>query len=933
VNSIWKFLLDDKKGSHFSKWAMLIFGSVILVHQVWLKFFEERKYTHAPTGYNAFVDQQILQHGEGDLIQGEFLVGSGRKIEADDTPEEPSARETTDPDDPDLVDSGESNEGLLEAQDLVDLRLNEALLGRANPMIQAFVEHSYLRGDLAFPANFRYKFAEGGNKLAILGLRDNVHRRYLPFSESLRYQGDILFRQDTPQVVLRDNTKSRYTLKAGEGAKIIDMMPGNPRSDFSAQEIDLRLGGEQIAVLKPVGDELILRVARNAGGLCDVRLNGQKLPPDTVRRVEPSDILYMEFPIKKNTKADYYLVVEEVREGVISTIRLTDQGRTRIPEQELVPGLSHGLEGALDSIVLQLAAKAPDSAKFLQDLNLRLSLVEPLQRAVQETLVTYARKIDGIDGKTAKEPFRKLGEFRAPPLRAAVTVMDIVTGEVLALGSYPDEKTLDDLLAGLDKKASDAAAKPGGELLQRAILLRRSEIERLRGTLLSNQNFPLHQIGSIFKPIFSLSVFATYPDLVTLKIPGHAENENKPVLGYDMGKFSDHNHGTTDSSSFIAYSCQRYMEYLGVFSLGRKENGVWAGLKEGGNEITIDGKGYSGVLQPKCEKNQCLLWQKDSETLVAKQYTEVRNLEKAPVSLDLEKRYGIALTRWNTESLPEEELYDITPWSSVISTIKEQLPEEEAGGVSSYFTGLSPVKVVSYLEDFRALYRDFTQYLKGSGLNVWSNITVAQSIARLITERQVNAWMGRLEDPLTPPKPETCAGGAKPIGTFQRCPAKALPSVPEEALAAVLKGMEDVSEEGTATRLKPDVDKAIKSLTKDYPGEKFTYYSKTGSVRRPWSMRLLLVDKQKERQSKVCPGKGGPSCPSWLRDPEKDSLPGANYVFALVGGPEGGSTTRGVVVMVYIADAGGSQTATQYVKEAKLLELLAIYLRGEANGQ
>ena len=930
---MWQFLLDDKKGARFSTWAMILFGCVILLHQVWLKFFDERRYTHAPTGYTSFVDRQILQRGEGDLIQGEFLVGSGRKIEADDTPIEPGGRETADLEDPDLIDIGESNEGLLEAQDLVDLRLNEALLGRANPMIQEFIAHSYLRGDLAFPANFRYKFAEGGNKLAITGLRDNVHRRYLPFSESLRYQGDILFRQDAPQVVLRDNTKSRYTLKAGEGAKIIDMMPGNAREDFVAQEIDLRLGGEQIAVLKPVGDELVLRVARNAGGLCDVRLNGQKLSPDTVRRVEPSDILYLDFPVKKGTRADYYLVVEEVREGVISTIRLTDQGRTRIPEQELVPGLSHGLEGALDAIVLQLAAKAPDAAKFLQDLNLRLSLVEPLQRAVQESLVTYARKLDGIDGKAAKEPFRKLGEFRAPPLRAAVTVLDVVTGEVLALGSYPDEKTVDDLLAGLDKKASDAAAKPDGELLQRAILLRRSEIERLRGTLLSNQNFPLHQIGSIFKPLFALSVFATFPELVSLQIPAHGENDNRPLLGYDMGKFSDHRHGTTSSSSFIANSCQRYMEYLGVFSLGRREGGLWAGLKDG-NEITLAGKGYGGVLQPSCEKGQCFLWQKDTENLVAKQYTEIRNLEKAPVSRDLERRYGIALTRWNTESLPEEELYDTNPWRDVLATIQPLIPEEEeASSVSSYFTGLSPVKVVSYLEDFRALYRDFTQYLKGSGLNVWSNITVAQSIARLITAREVSAWMGRLEDPLLPPKPEACAGGAKPVGTFGRCPAKALPAVPAEALAAVLQGMADVTAEGTATRLNSVVKKQRESLQKAFPGEQFMFYSKTGSVRRPWSMRLLLVDKQKERQSKVCPGKGGPACPSWLRDPERDSLPGANYVFALVGGPEGGAVTRGVVVMVYIADAGGSQIATQYVLEAKLIELLSNYLRGEANGQ
>lgn len=922
MNRLWRYLLDDDSGGKLSVLAMVAFGVVILFHQVWLKLYADRRYTHEPTGYTEFVEKEILRGGKGDLIQGEFLVGTVRRIDPDDEPLEinPGARETGDPLDPDLIDAGETNEGLAEAQDLVDLRLNEELLARASPLIQAFVEHSYLRGDLEFPSNFRYKFSANGNTLEVRKLRENVHRRYLPFSESLRYQGDILFRQDKPQIVLRDNTQTRYTLKSGEGVKIIDMAP-QKRSDVAAQEIDLRVLGEQIATLRTVGETLVLRVVRSSGTACDVRLNGELLSPDSVRVLEPSDILYMEFPLPRGRKADYYLVVEEVREGVISTIRLTDQGRTRIPEEELVPGLSHLLEGALDTYVLGLAARDPKAARALQNVNLRLSLAEPLQRPLQERLVSFARKLDGIDGK-AKEPFRKIGEFRAPPLRAAVTLLDATTGEILALASYPDEKTFDDLLAALDKKAIEVAQKKDGEFLQRAILLRRSEIERQRGTLLANQNFPLHQIGSIFKPIFALSLFTLHPDLATLEVSGHGENDNKPILGYDMGKFSDHAHGGwVNAARFIAVSCQRYMEYLGLFALGEKDpaTGVWKGLQEGSGEIKIGGKSYRGTLAPACEApGRCYLLTRDKST-------EVRNLEKGPVFRELERRYGMELTRWNTDTLPETALYDTRIWRDVISTLLGLSTREEEP--QDYFTGMSPARMVAYLEDFRALYRDYTQYLKGSGLNVWSNVTVAQAIARLVTGRNVTAWIGRFELPEEGGEKKRCPDGALPQGPFSLCPAEPLPPIQKEAWEAVLAGMEGVAEAGTARRLKSDVARAIKTLSTIYPGEKFRYFSKTGSVRRPWSMRLLLVDKKTNtRQSRVCPGRGTPACPSWLRNPEIDSLPGANYVFALVGGPEGALPTRGVVGMVYIADAGGSQVATQFIDESRILELITSYL-------
>lgn len=924
----WRYLLDDQKSGRFSAGAMVLFGAIILGHQLWMKLVEPRRYTHQPVGYTEFVEGYLLKEGEGAIVQGELLVDSVRR-----DPEgaaEPSTPAIENSEDPDLP-AGETNDGLLEAQDLIDLRLDDERLSRASPLVRAFVENSYLRQDLEVPSNFRYRFSARGNRLEVVGLRENVHRRYLPFSEELRYQGDILFRQDKPEVVLRANDQTRFILGGGGGVRVVDVMARGEAGEEAVQELDLRVGGAQVATLRQSGGALALRVMRGAGASCEVRLNGSPLPPDSVRRVEPSDILYLQYDVSKTKKADFYLVVEEVREGVISTLRLTDQGRTRVPEEELVPGLSRALEGVMDTLLLNVAAKNPTGAKALQGLNLRLTLAEPLQRELQARLVAYARKLDGV-GSKSKEPFRQAGEFRAPPLRAAVTLMDATTGEVLALASYPDQASLDELLASLDKKAADVAAKPNGEREQRAILLRRGEIERLRGTLLANQNLPLHQIGSIFKPIFGFAVFSVYPALTALEIPSHGENDNRPLLGHDMGKFSDHSHGTVDGAKFIAVSCQRFMEYLGLFALGEPTPEGWKGLTAG-SEVRLGESAFGGVLQPACEApGKCFLRQGNAATLEKGKPTEVRNLEKGKVFQALERRFGVALTRWNTNTLPDAALYDTALWGDVISQLTEEVGEE--ADVTGFFTGVSPVRVVSYVEDFRDLYRDYTQYLKGSGLNVWSNVAVAQAIARLTTGREVSAWMGHLEDPTEEADPgrpaPRCEGGATPRPPFLRCPAKAWPAAPENAWDIVLRGMEQVSEAGTAKALKREVEDAKKALASAYPGEVFRYFSKTGSVRRPWSMRLLVTNrKTKERELVVCP-KAGAACPAWLRDPERDSLPGANYTFALVGGPPLALPARGVVAVIYIADAGGSQVAVQFAEEAKLLELVTEYLRGES---
>jgi hypothetical protein len=926
MERFWRFLLDDDKSGRFSLWAMALFAGVILLHQGWLKLVEERHYTHQPTGYTEFVGDYLVKDGENGIIHGELLVDSARRDpEAASQPGEPSTPAIENTDDPDLP-GGESNEGLLEAQDLIDLRLDEERLARSSPLVKSFVANSYLRRDLEVPSNFRYRFSERGNRLEVVGLRENVHRRYLPFSEELRYQGDILFRQDKPQTVLRDNRQTRFLLGAGGGVEVVDVTARGESSERAVQELDLRVGGAQVATLRQSGGALALRVVRSPGAPCEVRLNGVSLPPDSVRRVAPSDILYVQYEVSKTKKADYYLVVEEVREGVISTLRLADQGRTRIPEKELVPGLSHALEGVLDTLLLNLAEKNPVGAKALQGFNLRLSLVESLQRDVQEQLVAYARKIDGI-GSKVKEPFRQVGEFRAPPMRAAVTLMDATTGEILALASYPDETTMDELLAALDKKAADVAARPKGEREQRAILLRRSEIERLRGSLLANQNLPLHQIGSIFKPIFGLAVFSVYPALTKMTIPGHRENDTRPVMGYDMGKFSDHSHGTMDASRYITVSCQRYMEYLGLFALGeQRPDGSWKGLSAG-SEFSLGESNYGGVLQPGCEDGRCFLRQSGAEVLAANKPTEVRNLEKGKVFRELERRFGVGLTRWNTNTLPEAALFDTSMWQDVITRLEDEVGP--SADVRGFFPGVSPAKVVSYVEDFRDLYRDYTQYLKGSGLNVWSNVAVAQAIARLTTGREVNAWIGRLEDPDAEPSTEVarCEAGGTPRAPFGRCPARALPTPPQEAWDAVLNGMEQVSKDGTARLLNNEVEKEKKELAKAFPGESFRYFSKTGSVRRPWSMRLLVQNRRtKERETRVCPAAGS-VCPSWLRDPERDSLPGANYAFAFIGGPAGSLASRGVVGVVYIADAGGSQTATKFVEDSGLIEMISAYVR------
>jgi len=122
----------------------------------------------------------------------------------------------------------------------------------------------------------------------------------------------------------------------------------------------------------------------------------------------------------------------------------------------------------------------------------------------------------------------------ADAFKAAVTVMDTTTGQVLAVGSWP--------LAETDLAPAQRRTRRGQNLIDQ------------------NHNFERLPVGSMVKGPFSLAILDADPGLASLKIQGGGTGRIRTVLGMDLGKggFDNHGLGMTDFPTFLEHSNNRY---------------------------------------------------------------------------------------------------------------------------------------------------------------------------------------------------------------------------------------------------------------------------------------------------------------------------------------------------------------------------------------
>ncbi len=870
-----------------------------------------------------------------------------------------------------------------------------------------FWRRSYLAADLRFPERFIIDF---DNK-TVRGIKQTTHRQKLPFAEDRSWKGMLLFWRDDSRLVLRDLEGNAYLVLPRTGTDsiplaggdflevterdVLDLVRGRRESLAPTMRLAVADGGEEIARFRYVGPDLAMEILPGLQPGTEVYLNGDAVSARSslvnlspILALEAGDVLL--FKKSKDGGRDLYeaFAIEEQRQGVLSAIQPHMSGLTRVFAGDLLPAIARPLARAMTA-ALSLVRNRP--RERVQQADVRLTLRRRLQARLQDRLVRWSRCQDRLgtcapgwtreachdrNGQRTACFSRTRGDAldarsaarRRPPFRAAITLMDAVSGEVLAMASYPDEATV----ALLDRRLSRHASP--------AVEVRRREIAERATTLTRNHNLEAHQVGSVFKPFLATSVVAHQPKFRTLAIPAHPREEDRvegddAILGYQMGRWTQYRHGETRMADFIARSCQRYMEYLGLLALA--DTGSDGSVEMTRTTIPAEQRAVLGnrrLSRAVSLERHYPRRSSDSSRRI------LQDLATAPAFAGLEAFFGMEPGRRNPDLDWREQVlsnHDTSPWRNVLAPLVEQLRRPGPGrsslggrlevDVATEFAPVSPTRVFHWLNSFQSM-QDYTQFLKGSGRNRWNNILLAQGFSRIVTGWLVEANLGDIEfhgetgrscGPFEHRDGGRCVCDA-PAGTGAACGPVPLPfnRVHHAALlreletfggdyrrgyaasfAPILEGLEAVTTRGTAARmLSSHVESARRRFRSRVPTWSLRVYSKTGSTQRPWTMTVWYRGNRK-----VCTSSSRRACPGALYRADEGvagengqwNLQEGNYVITLLATPRGQADRlpAGVTAVIYVSDLGSSHVATRMAAELRLLEDFMVgYLVAKTEG-
>jgi hypothetical protein len=441
-----------------------------------------------------------------------------------------------------------------------------------------------------------------------------------------------------------------------------------------------------------------------------------------------------------------------------------------------------------------------EPVRRLQQLDVRLTLDKFMHAAAQRSLREWMESLRAGRGGPDR-PWRIDGVVAKPP-RAALLVLDLATGGVLAAASYPAE---DDL-------------EREGELVERAVaaatgtqrLLMQRHLEALHAaepTLGGNHNFANHQIGSILKPLFALAV-AMDPqigrqatDLVlqcngSQIIPGTCD---QLIGGIPMRCFADDRHGpAVGFEEYLARSCNEFH-----FTLGARALVDLAGPPPvDGQRLCADGR-LGRLFQAVPDGSP---------------FARLRTYFGASWNQrNWDETYTFASGTWAALNRVVDETFgdigcptNLTPGGDVTlaATVRERFARLAPPGV--YFQGAS----------LNRCYEDYRSWLLGGGSNRWSNLIAAQALARLATGARLTVHLAASAG-----RP---AGASAPPPLELQDPAR-LADVRARILAGMGRGVTDPS--GTAWRLRQPLGRWLDQLQR-LTGSSFGVYTKTGSTRR-----------------------------------------------------------------------------------------------------
>ncbi len=543
------------------------------------------------------------------------------------------------------------------------------------------------------------------------------HNVVLPYSEIESWRGSLRYRgRGTLEGALR-----------GIGVDIrLDALTRNLFDQARPEEVVIR-GDLQPEPLHRARGEVVNIYGQPRVYLGKVHLVGEKIvinnrkPPDTVSMsvsggplpqgnrawLAPGDLLKLTWAQSASKFSRYALLWSEggSSANVISAPCGINGRWSRCPEETTLP-LASDIIASLDAGVVSKTTSTTNDFDVVMTLDRELH--EEVQKALEQ-----ARQ----PPKDASTHASMKGvAARQRETRAAVTVMDALTGELLALASYPTKNAL----ARVDLPAEEEAR------------------------LLRNHNFSRRPIGSVAKVLFGAAILDADPRLASLQLRQHSGETvesiagihvDPPVESHPVNVGGD---GLVDFHEFIEQSSNEYAAVLLTLASATRKGAPLPSFT--GPELpdegryTIEGQSFERAPSPTVDNETRLNLASDEQGRVVA--GTLSNLEGEPWSdrfkqlFDVDKVITTPVER--RPAIEGDQMTDTAVWQPLLDRLYgEQVPANH------------PLRAVGFERENLALnlsnaYR--TQLLSlmyGGAAARFTNPKLCEMFSRLVTGRKV----------------------------------------------------------------------------------------------------------------------------------------------------------------------------------------------------
>ncbi len=607
---------------------------------------------------------------------------------------------------------------------------------RDDPRVLAFLRNSYLGQDIVQDDPVIWEIRNG----QVVGLTPSAHTLALPSLPIRAWEGDLRFSEDAPTQISRQLT----TDPNGASGRVISLLPADLRQGQSASIarvvnvlrgalapergtlVRLQEGdgatGLKIADLFLIGDTVVVDTQNQGADYYAVLVNDTIVPPGQRRAITPGGSLRVRGP---RNNIDHVLWLTESIESSpqISLFRPWGEQRQR---SELMPDLTEAIEVAFGRIV------GSEGGQALVEEDVRLTIDGDAQAELNRQLDSFV---------LAEAAY--LGNRYA----IGVTVMDAVTGDIVALG----------------------------ERINRDPALQLDDRDPNEGPPL-NFNFRRLQVGSAAKPLIAAAILQTRPDLRDFRLLEDGQGpELRTLLGatFAVGEQEGPTLGDfATECDFVCFLQTSNNRYAAALMLLANSN-----ANETESVPTPGGYWANGEVRDRrlLSRYEALNPDRQSTSFVEASGSYVN----APWASQLWSLYDVAYAR-EADFSASEMLDGYVGDDTFNASIWREIFETYALSGATAFYGATPERENFAINEQKFFRERMLPVMLGGGDAQWTNVSLAQAYARIVTGEKVQARIY-----------------ANPNGGPDS--ALVLPLVPE-VRELVTRGMAQVANAGTAQR-------------------------------------------------------------------------------------------------------------------------------------